>query len=174
MSVLPLPTRSAATTDAPMIDVAIANETSASIPESLIEAAVVAALAGSPYASGSISVAVVDNPTIRRLNVEFLQHDYETDVLSFALEAQPPRLVGEIIVSVEVAARCAQDVGWTADDELLLYVVHGALHLAGYRDKSPAAAAKMRAAEIKALAAIGVKPAADDLRWHEDDEEPVS
>ena len=48
---------------------------------------------------------------------------------------EPPRLEGEIVVSIDTARREAADAGWSADDELLLYVVHGALHLAGYCDK---------------------------------------
>jgi len=87
-------------------------------------------------------------------------------VLSFALEDNPPRLEGEVIVSADTAQRCALEAGWSAADELLLYVIHGALHLAGYRDKSRENSAEMRAAELATLAELGVKPSAGNGRWH--------
>ncbi|MEM9186397.1 MAG: rRNA maturation RNase YbeY [Planctomycetota bacterium] len=105
---------------------------------------------------GTLSIAVVDDPTIHRLNAEFLRHDYATDVLSFALEDDGERLEGEVIVSAQTAIANAAEYGWTAADELLLYVVHGVLHLVGYRDKSDADASEMRVAEQRSLAALGV------------------
>jgi probable rRNA maturation factor len=150
---------------APAIDVLIANETDAQVDGDRLEAAVALAIDGSAYLNGSVSVAIVDDETIHRLNRQFLQHDYATDVLSFTLEGQPPRLEGEIIVSLDTAARCAAEVGWPPDDELLLYVVHGALHLAGHRDKQPAAAAAMRAREAEILDSLGVRRSLRDSRW---------
>ncbi|TWT47318.1 rRNA maturation RNase YbeY [Botrimarina hoheduenensis] len=117
------------------------------------------------YTQGELSVAVVDDPTIHALNVRHLQHDYPTDVLSFTLLDSPPRIEGEVIVSAETAADNAVDYGWSADSELLLYVIHGVLHLVGYRDKTDDEISEMRAAEARALAAFGVAlPSADEAR----------
>jgi len=55
-------------------------------------------------------------------------------VLSFTLESGPDQLEGEVIVSAETAIHTAASYGWPATDELLLYVVHGTLHLAGCLD----------------------------------------
>jgi len=107
--------------------------------------AVRAALAGSPVATASISLALVDDPAIARLNRRFLDHAGPTDVLSFLLEHAPGRLEGEVVVSAETARREAPHYGWTPEDELLLYVVHGVLHLAGYDDRSAAGRARMSA-----------------------------
>ena len=96
------------------------------------------------------------------LNRRFLQHDYPTDVLSFALEQEGDLLDGELIVSHEYAAREAARYAWPPDDELLLYAIHGALHLVGYDDLNPAAKREMRAAEAKYLALFGLQGRYDE------------
>ena len=108
---------------------------------------------------GSISIAVVDDPTIRKLNNQYLQHDYETDVLSFVLEYKQETgyLEGEIIVSLDTAVRVAKEIGSTPADELLLYVVHGTLHLVGFGDKDEADREEMRQAEQKYMLAAGAQ-----------------
>jgi probable rRNA maturation factor len=106
--------------------------------------------------AAAVSVAVVDDPAIRQLNAKYLGHDYATDALSFLLEAGDGRVEGQIIVSAQTAAARAAEFHWAADQELLLYVVHAALHLAGYDDTSPAAAARMREREQYYLAALRV------------------
>lgn len=109
--------------------------------------------------SGEISIAVVTDQRIHELNRQYLEHDYPTDVLSFILEQDPAagRLDGEVIVSAEYAAREAERFGWTVDDELLLYVIHGCLHLAGHDDQTPEGRAAMRAAEAQHLSSFGLK-----------------
>lgn len=137
--------------------VAIANQqTTLPIDEERLDATVRRIMADAGYDRGEISVAVVDDPTIHALNRRHLRHDYATDVLSFPLVDEPPRLEGEIVVSAETAASQAGDYGWPAEDELLLYVVHGALHLVGFGDKTEAAAAAMRQAEARHLRLAGV------------------
>jgi len=148
--------------------VLVANETDAVVDAGRIETAVRLAFAGSPYRSAEVSVAIVDDETILQLNRQFLAHDYPTDVLSFALEDDPPRLEGEIVVSVDTAHRCAVEAGWSPADELLLYVLHGALHLAGFGDKDPHDAAEMRAAESRLLSQLGVQLPPGDSRWRPD------
>ena len=51
-----------------------------------------------------LSIAIVDDPTIRRLNRQYLNHDYATDVLSFRLGGADKSVEGEVIVCAEVAA----------------------------------------------------------------------
>jgi probable rRNA maturation factor len=121
-------------------------------------------LAEAGITAGEISVAVVTDVQMHELNRRYLNHDYPTDVLSFVIErdAAAQRLDGEIIVSADYAAREAQHFGWTADDELLLYVIHGSLHLAGHDDQTPAGRAAMRTAESRHLAQFGLKHRFDD------------
>ncbi|MFO0904628.1 MAG: rRNA maturation RNase YbeY [Pirellulales bacterium] len=136
-----------------------------------IRQAVRAILAGEGFAAGEVSIAVVDDPTIHRLNRQFLQHDYPTDVLSFLLgesddqSAEGRSLEGEVIVSADTAAQSAERYGWRAEDELLLYVIHGTLHLTGYDDLEPELQIQMRERERHYLAQFGLTPryaAADD------------
>jgi probable rRNA maturation factor len=101
---------------------------------------------------------VTDDPTIHELNQRYLQHDYATDVLSFLLASAPGLLEGEIVVSADTAARMAPDYGWSIDDELLLYAIHGALHLVGFDDQTPEAAATMREKEQFYLSQFDVRP----------------
>src|SRR5205823_2320209 len=69
-----------------------------------------AVLAGEQYADYEISLAFVDNPTSRRLNNQFLQHDEPTDVLSFPLsDAGAKKLAGELVIGTEVALTQARE-----------------------------------------------------------------
>jgi probable rRNA maturation factor len=95
---------------------------------------------------------------MQELNRQYLEHDYPTDVLSFVLaeDAAAKSLDGEIIVSADYAAREADRYDWTAGDELLLYVIHGALHLVGHDDATPMGKQAMREAETKYLRQFGL------------------
>ena len=105
----------------------------------------------------TLSIAVVDDSTIHRLNREFLDHDEPTDVISFVLEREGERLDGEVIASAETAIAAAREIGWPAADELLLYVIHGTLHLVGFDDLTAEARAEMRGRERHYLALMGVE-----------------
>ncbi|MFI5456444.1 MAG: rRNA maturation RNase YbeY [Isosphaerales bacterium] len=106
----------------------------------------------------SISIALVDNATIRALNQKHLGHDWPTDVISFPLSApDEPVLAGELVVSAEMAVAAAAELGLEPGDELRLYVVHGLLHLCGYddRDESHAFVMRQRQEELMAFARSG-------------------
>jgi probable rRNA maturation factor len=94
-----------------------------------------------------VVVALVDDATMARLHSQFLGKSGPTDVLSF------PH--GEIVVSADTARREAESRDIPPLSELVLYVVHGALHLKGYDDKRPKDKAKMRAAERRVLSRLG-------------------
>ena len=66
------------------------------IDESRLVSVVNAILSDSEYPSAFVSIAVVDDPTIHQLNVQYLEHDYPTDVLSFVLEESPDARGGRI------------------------------------------------------------------------------
>ena len=135
------------------------------IDEELLQDAVKAVFRQSVYSSGMVSIAVVDDPTIHQINREFLEHDYPTDVLSFVLEDRAPHLEGELIVSTDTAIENAVEYGWSASNELLLYVIHGALHLVGYRDKHDDDISEMRAAEEEILKQLNISRPDADPRW---------
>lgn len=118
--------------------------------------AVVAAARYRGFTAGIIGLRVTDNPTIHQCNCHFMEHDYPTDVISFGYDLCPPRLEGEMIVSAEMARQRAVDVGWSSDSELLLYVVHGTLHIAGMDDQDAKSRAAMRLAEQEVLISLGI------------------
>src|SRR5262249_20555775 len=110
--------------------------------------AVRAVLAGEDEPEYEISLAFVDNPTIHRLNKQFLQHDEPTDVLSFPLsEPSARKLAGELVIGTEVAQAQAAERGHDVQAELTLYVIHGLLHLCGYDDHEDGERGVMRERE---------------------------
>jgi probable rRNA maturation factor len=140
-----------------VIEIEITNEQSRlTIDEARLRAAVAAVLTGQGISRANISVAIVDDPSIHVLNARYLQHDYPTDVLSFVLEEGDGFVEGEVIVSADTAATIAPRYGWSATDELLLYVIHGTLHLTGLDDHEPEDAAEMRRHEARYLAPFGL------------------
>jgi probable rRNA maturation factor len=142
-----------------MIQVQIANEhPDFTADEARLRQAVENVLLEAELASGVVSIAIVDDSAIHRLNAQFLAHDEPTDVLSFVLEQTADAWEGEIVVSADTARRLARQLGWDPRDELLLYVVHGALHLVGYDDGDDHERARMRAAERRHLARFDLLP----------------
>ncbi len=117
--------------------------------------------------SATISIALVDNRMIHDLNRRHLNHDYETDVLSFLFESErvdPARtgecsegaryIDGEIVISAEMADESAARFGWSASNEMELYLVHGLLHLCGYDDRTDSDRRLMRRRERSILKLI--------------------
>ena len=117
--------------------------------------------------SGKVNVVFVDSDTIRQYNRDFLQHDYPTDTISFPIEDQRSEghLEGEVLVCTEIAKNRAEEFRWTAEEELLLYVIHGMLHLAGFDDTTPEQQSEMQAKEREYLTTLGVQVP----KWNWDD-----
>ncbi|MHB8970467.1 MAG: rRNA maturation RNase YbeY [Pirellulaceae bacterium] len=131
-----------------MIEIEIADQqTTVSVDRARLARAARAILQDHGPRTCRISIALVDDATIQTLNRQYLQHDYATDVLSFVLEETPDLLEGEIIVSGETAAAQAGEYDGTPAEELLLYVIHGILHLVGFDDQAEPAREEMRCAE---------------------------
>ncbi|MEM1041182.1 MAG: rRNA maturation RNase YbeY [Bacteroidota bacterium] len=104
----------------------------------------------------SLGIVLADRATVHRLNREFLDHDYPTDVLSFSLDedaAAEGILDGEVYVDLDMAAERAPEFGVTAEEEAQRYVLHGVLHLMGYDDAADAERAAMRRLEDRYLGA---------------------
>lgn len=132
------------------------------------------------FPEGALSVAFVDDAKTCELHEQFLDDPSKTDVITFPgdeIFTAPQRrglsekkslraideeaFAGEIVVCVHQAMRAAKQFDTTASDEVLLYLVHGWLHLAGLDDLADETRAQMRAAETEALAILreaGVAP----------------
>ena len=135
-----------------MLEIELTNrQTRHAVDPNRLLAAARQVLEGEGISRATLSIAVVSDRAIRPLNRRYLQHDYATDVLSFLLDSGPGWLDGEIIVSADTAARQAPQYGSSAQDELLLYVIHGALHLVGYDDTTPMARKRMLARQRRYL-----------------------
>jgi len=115
-------------------------------------------LADAGIVSGRIAVVLVDNETIQQYNRDFLKHDFPTDVISFPLEERLEQgyIEGEILVSTETAKERAAEFEWTEEEEMLLYAVHGILHLTGYDDTTPEKRTVMHQKEAEYLRRIGI------------------
>ena len=128
-----------------------------------------AARAAAEYArcpQSALSVVVVGDAVMRELNRAYAGVLGTTDVLAFDLSEGPgtgeDAVGGEVIVNAAAATAEAAKRGREPREELILYVVHGALHLGGYRDHTAGEKRAMRAAEaavVRALAARGGKGA---------------
>jgi probable rRNA maturation factor len=98
-----------------------------------------------------VSVLLVGDRRIRALNREWRHVDRPTDVLSFPL-SDPPGigpLLGDVVMSVETAARRARDEGRPVSRELERYLAHGLLHLLGYDHERPEDARRMARIEAR-------------------------
>ena len=131
-----------------MFHVEIANQqTSLPVDEPRLKQAVLTVLEDEAVSSGSVSVAIVDDDAIRRLHRKYLNIDEPTDVLSFVLERRPEYVEGEVVASAQTARSAAGEYDWSPQDELLLYVIHGVLHLVGYDDVADDDRQRMRSRE---------------------------
>ncbi len=86
--------------------------------------------------SGYFEFTFVDNPTILDINKTYLNHHYETDIISFNL-GDTVEVEGDIYISVDQAAENAKDRSISCEEEIHRLFVHGILHLLGYDDETP-------------------------------------
>lgn len=86
-------------------------------------------------ANAELSVALVGNREIHKLNSQYRQKDYATDVLSFPAEKDLPttlQLLGDVVISVDKASEQARARGHSLDEEMVTLLIHGIVHLHGY------------------------------------------
>lgn len=102
-----------------------------------------------------LSVVLSDHETVRHLNRTYLDHDYNTDVLSFSLrevdEGESQGVEGEVYVDLDTAAERHEEFDTSFEREVHRYVVHGLLHLLGYDDATTTAQQTMREREDQYL-----------------------
>ncbi|MCK4324882.1 MAG: rRNA maturation RNase YbeY [Armatimonadetes bacterium] len=103
----------------------------------------------------SLSVALVDDARISRLNRQLLQHSGPTDVIAFEAEQDAEGSSGEIIISVQTAQRQAQQYGHSLMAELCLLAIHGLLHVMGYEDQTEAGRAEMERIQESLMDEVG-------------------
>ena len=95
---------------------------------------------------GEINYIFCDDEYLHKINVDYLNHDTLTDIISFDY-SQGDVVSGDIFISVERVKDNAQDFNVTFDNELLRVMIHGIMHYCGYKDKSEEEAKVMRSKE---------------------------
>jgi probable rRNA maturation factor len=107
-----------------------------------------------------LSVALVGDARMAALHEQFLGIPDPTDVLTFELEhdARGRVTAGEVVICVPEARRQARLHKHPVERELLLYAIHGMLHLAGFDDRTPADYTAMHAMEDRILGKLGIGP----------------
>jgi len=149
--------------DEPTYDITVTSERdmATTVAARLIEA-IKAALRRHDTISARINLALVDDEVMAGLNEKHRRHEGSTDVLTFDLRveeldsgADSRQVEGEIVVSMDTAAREAAARGHHEDAELALYAVHGTLHLLGHDDAGETDAAEMHRLEDDILSSLG-------------------
>lgn len=113
-----------------------------------------------------VSLALVDDREMRELNRTYRGVDASTDVLSFAMReataGEPPvdareeALLGDVVISLETAARQAREYGHSLEREAGFLLAHGLLHLLGYDHDEPARAEVMQKKQEEIMVAAGL------------------
>lgn len=94
--------------------------------------------------NATIGIIGINDAKMKKLNGTYLNHHFTTDVLSFNLSEESNRtLEGEVYVNLDQAQRQAKDYGVTFDNELRRLIIHGLLHLVGWRDDTRQRKAQM-------------------------------
>ena len=106
---------------------------------------------------GDINFIFCDDEYLHKLNVEYLEHDTLTDVISFDY-SMGNELHGDVFISTERVAENAVDFNVTFEQEIKRVIIHGVLHYCGYKDKSEADEAVMRAKEEEKINMFHVEP----------------
>ncbi len=127
------------------------------VPTQAVFAALVEQL--QPLITGTINVALVDDERIQQLNREQAGNDYATDVLSFSYiedGGEPIEgVIGEMAVSLDTAARQADEAGTTLAEELALLVLHGTLHILSYDHQTVEDQERMQVLQRQLMTAAG-------------------
>ncbi len=100
--------------------------------EALLRRAVEAALQDHGASDAEVSVTLLEDEAIQALNREHLDHDWPTDVLSFALWQEGEPILGDIYIGLDQARRQAAEADVPLPQELVRLTVHGTLHVLGH------------------------------------------
>ena len=101
---------------------------------------------------GAVSYIFCSDEYLHKLNIEYLDHDTLTDILTFPYNRSP--LEGDIFISIDRVEDNARELNLSFENELHRVIIHGVLHLCGYLDETDEEEALMRQKEDEALKLI--------------------
>jgi probable rRNA maturation factor len=102
------------------------------------------------FVLSNLSIVFCSDEFLLKMNVEYLQHDFYTDIITFDY-SEGKSISGELFISVDRVKDNAIALNKSFESELLRVIAHGVLHLMGYKDKSKADQKKMRSEEDAAI-----------------------
>ena len=112
------------------------------------------------YEGYELTVVLVEDREITRLNRQYFHRNRPTNVISFPMMDETPaslhsRILGDVVISADTARRGAEELGKKAEEEILFLLIHGILHLTGYdHEGSVAERRKMEAKEKEFFEAL--------------------
>lgn len=104
-----------------------------------IKSWVASAITAEGYVLQELNFILCSDPYLLQINQDYLQHDTYTDVITFDNSDTPQTIVGDIFISIERIKENALTYQHPVAEELCRVIIHGTLHLLGYKDKTKAA-----------------------------------
>jgi rRNA maturation RNase YbeY len=99
----------------------------------------------------SLQYVFVDDDALIQINLNFLNHDTLTDIITFDLGTSKSQIDGEVYISLDRVKENSETLGTQFSEELIRVISHGLLHLIGFKDKTAKDAATMRSKEEECL-----------------------
>lgn len=108
------------------------------------------------FQNSELSILLTNGEEIKKLNFQYRKIKKVTDVMAFPLESNE-NIVGDVVIAVDVARIQKRALGHSLKNELIYLLIHGILHLAGYRDDTKEEIKRMRAKEKELLSYFAIK-----------------
>lgn len=119
-----------------MKNLKVVSENNIKIDKSRVHALIHALSKSEKFNVSSLQINIINSEYMLKLNKEYLNHDYNTDIITFNYSGSNDNLDGEIFISFQDALVNAQKFNVILDNEIVRLVIHGILHLLGYDDTS--------------------------------------